>query len=771
MKRQSINVRSLAEFALESGDLSATMMMADRMQDGMQGHKMLQGGYPPGYKSEVWVTLDAEAEGVPLTVQGRIDGLLMGDVPLIDEIKTTRRDPNRIFENEFPAHWAQAEIYAHMVCEKYGTASAQVRLTYFNLNGTCRQFTHDRSAEELRYAFEGYAAPYARWLKSVAEWQGVSLPSLADLKFPFEEYRDGQMDMAEQIYASIGEGRAALIQAPTGIGKTAAALFPCVKALGEGKISRIFYLTARTTTRAVAEATIEKMRDRGLRIRSLTLTAKDKVCLYPGERCSPELCPRARGYFDKRRDALTEALQMERLTPDAISALADRHELCPFELSLDLSELSDVVICDYNHAFDPKVKLKRFFLDKGDHALLVDEAHNLVGRASDMLSATLSLRQMGGLAREVTRALDSGHALALTLSALCGALTELREQHDQPVMETEPPQALGEAALRFTHAAQDLLMEPIEGLVDGYFAALDYLRAQDSYDEHYRTLIQPDERGVAVKLWCYDASEYLAECYKKVRGCALFSATLTPMHYYARVLGLSERRGDAVLDLPSPFPPENLLVLQLPVGTRFRQREQTACQIASAILAMCRAKKGNYLACFPSHAYLNLLRPILESSGEARVICQRGAMSERERAQFLASFQPSPERSMLALIAMGGVFSEGIDLPGELLLGAAIVGVGMPGLSFERECLAQLYGEFDEEGYHYAYTYPGVERVLQAAGRVIRTEEDRGVVLLLDDRFQSELYQEILPPHWQVQRLPEPREIGPKLNAYWTGNI
>ncbi|MDL2206532.1 DEAD/DEAH box helicase, partial [Eubacteriales bacterium OttesenSCG-928-N13] len=495
MKRQNINVRSLAEFSMESGDLRAAMMMLDRMQDGMHGHKMLQGGYPAGYKSEVSVSLDVEVDGVPLRVVGRIDGLnLGGEPPLIDEIKTTQRDPSMIGEMDFPVHWAQAEIYAHIVCVQHQLPRAIVRLSYYNLNGSCQMFEHEHTAKELREIFLGYARPYAEWLKALAEWQGISLPTQSALAFPFAQYREGQRDMAANAYVAIREKKNLLVQAPTGIGKTAGALFPAIKALGEGQTSRIFYLTARTTTRAVAEQTIERMRQEGLRIRSLTLTAKEKMCLYPGERCSPDLCERARGYFDKRRAAIMEALGIERLTRDAIEQLAERHEVCPFELSLDLSEISDVVIGDYNHAFDPRVKLKRFFLDKGDYCLLIDEAHNLIDRSREMLSSSIDQRMFSALRRDLGRLLGKRHPLYACLTELIDAFNALREQYDQPTMEQEPPISLTEPLKQFAADVAPMVEGGSPALVDAYFAALGYLRACEMFDGSYRTLIEPSEK-------------------------------------------------------------------------------------------------------------------------------------------------------------------------------------------------------------------------------------------------------------------------------------
>lgn len=463
---------------------------------------------------------------------------------------------------------------------------------------------------------------------------------------------------------------------------------------------------------------------------------------------------------------------MERLTRADIEQLAERHCLCPFELSLDLSEIADVVICDYNHAFDPRVKLKRFFLDGGDYALLVDEAHNLPDRARAMLSAELDQRDYESLRREVGKQLGR-KGLYKALGALIKAFKQVREAHEEPEMDLEPPAELEGALARFTEAAQRVFDDDglrIPALTDGYFQALSYIRTLELYGDSYRTLITPHGKSAAsVKLWCYDAAPYLASCYKGVRGCVLFSATLSPMRFYFDSMGLSEGRGDAMLSLPSPFPKENLLVLRLPIQTRYAMRERSLPDVARALRQMCTARPGNYLACFPSHAYLQRVKALLEAEGGVRLLVQEGQMDDAARAAFLDRFEEGPSESMLALIAMGGIFAEGVDLPGERLSGAAIVGVGIPQISFERERMRELL-DGAGDGYHCAYTYPGLERVLQAAGRVIRTDADRGVVLLIDDRFGREEYRGLLPEHWRVRLARNTREMEGFLSAFWAGN-
>ena len=771
----ALSVRTLAEFALEGGDLFSDAAALERMQDGIKGHRALQSQYGEGFRAEVPLRIEAEIEGVLLHIRGRIDGLYQDEsspasLPILEEIKTTQRPVDTICQDDYPVHWAQVEIYAHMLCQEKNLPGAIVRLVYYNLGGSCARFEREWCAPALSEKFQTYAHPYVRWIKALESWLRQSRPSIHALCFPFERYLPGQMELTTNTYIALRDGKYLLAEAPTGIGKTVSTLFGAIKALGEGRVERIFYLTARTTTRAVAESTIERMRGQGLSLRSLTLTAKDKICPFPDRRCTPELCERARGYYDRRRAVLFEALTMQRLGREQIEALAAAHCLCPFELSLDLSETADIIICDYNHAFDPRVKLKRFFLDGGKYALLVDEAHNLIDRAREMHSAALELAPFELLRRDAGKLMGRKGALYRRLSDLISALKKLRTQHDEPACLEVPPEEILPPLEKFSEAAGALVTasEPhplADALVDLHFAALLYIRTLENYGNTHRTLIEPmGKRGVRLKLWCFDPAPLLRECYKKIQGAVLFSATLSPLASYFDALGLHQGEGDAKLRLRSPFDPANLCALRIPIATRFAKRTQTTADVAAAILSMCSAKTGNYLACFPSHAYLRAVAEALEPSG-IRLLAQSVGMDDDARRTFLAAFVDSPQTSMLALITMGGIFSEGVDLPGERLSGAAIVGVGLPQISFERDNLRTL------QGYRQAYVYPGIERVLQAAGRVIRTQDDRGVVLLIDERFFHDEYASLLPPHWSVRNVRSAAHIAGVLDAFWSTGL
>jgi len=769
--RDRISVRALSEFALEGGDLAREAGALDRMLEGAEGHRRRQSGYADGFKSEVAISLTAEIRGRALTLYGRIDGLdERADPPVVEEIKTTRLSPSSVRPDDFPVHWAQAELYAFMLARKRGLDRVRVRLVYLDLTGNAARFDREYGAAELDGLFLRYATPYAQWLERLEGWQQRSRPTMRELAFPFSGYREGQRDMAAAIYRAVRARKHLIVSAPTGIGKTAAALFPAVKALGEGLITHVFYLTARGTGRRAAGDALDRMREKGLEIRSVAITAKEKACAYPGMPCDPGACPRAVGYYDRRRDALSEALTLSRLGEGEIAALSEKWALCPFELSLDLSEQADVVICDYNYAFDPRVRLRRFFLDKGEYLLLIDEAHHLPERAREMLSARVDSRDFDALARAL-----KGNELALNavhaLQELRKAARKLALECEGPAALSEPPEGLYQPLFDFVEAARPLLGEGLEAhsmLFDRYFEALDYLRVADAFSPEYRALVEPAGKGASVRLWCFDPSKALRQAMGRVRSSVLFSATLSPIDHYMRLSGLSEDEGDERFELESPFPRENLLTARMPVDTRYAARAQTAPQVARALAALCEAKAGNYLACFPSYEYLKLtLDHFLALGARAEALVQRGGMSDAQRAAFIERFSQPPGRPMIAFVVMGGVFAEAIDLPGEKLIGAAIVGVGIPQPSFEREALRELTDDGEGAGFRSAYVYPGLERVLQAAGRVIRTETDRGVVLLIDRRYDAPEYRRLLPRHWRARPAADLDALKRMLGAFW----
>lgn len=762
-KIHSVSARALAEFAFEKGDLIPAARSAARMRDGVRGHQALQELLPASWRPEVPVSRDIPIDGRILRVHGRADALYLDrEIVRVLEIKTTQKDPSGILKYDYPAHWAQGEIYAALFCLNEGVSRAEVRLTYARLDGKVRQYTEEYNAWELEERLLAYAGPYLDWISRVDDWKDQSKPTLDALPFPFDTYREGQRDMAKAVYLAMKNHTNALIEAPTGIGKTAAALFGALKALGKGFVTAIFYLTARTTGRRAAEDALDLMRAKGLAIRSVTITAKEKICPFGKADCMG--CQYAAGYYDRRREALKEAMAIQKLDAEHLTELAAKHELCPFELSLDASETADVIICDYNYAFDPKVRLKRYFESKSGAGLLVDEAHNLADRARDMLSAELSGARLSELRKMAASFEGKDSPMVKLMGELLGAF-DGREAEQESLSEL--PEALTEAVKRFAEIAGEL--EPVEPeIVEFVYDCQWFTRVAKLFDgESYRALMMPGERYLDVRLWCFDPSKHLKKALSRVGGAALFSATLAPMEFYAEILG-ADGEGDESLRLESPFPRENLLALRMPVAVGMKDRERTLNAVAQVIRAMAEAHPGNYLACFPSYAYMTqAFRRYRMLFPYDDVICQESSMPERARQAFIERFQPAPKKSLVAFIVLGGVFAEGVDLPDDRLSGAAIVSTGIPQLSFERELLREQLDDADDGGYDAAYTYPGMRRVLQAAGRVIRTETDRGVVLLMDMRYRQEKYRALMPPHWDVVDVRKMSELNERLRRFW----
>ena len=765
-KIHAVSVRTLAEFAMERGDLIPGGGSYARMREGVRGHQVLQELLPLNWQPEAPVSRDIASDGRVLRVHGRADAVYIGpDVICVQEIKTTTKNPSLILKYDYPVHWAQAEIYAALFCLNNGINAAQVRLTYARLDGKKKEFTEDYSLEKLRKILMGFVRLYLDWICTVDDWKDRSQLTLETLPFPYDDYRDGQREMARSVFRAMKRGGTTLIEAPTGIGKTAASLFGALKALGKGYITAIFYLTARTTGRRAAEDALDRMRGTGLAIRSVTITAKEKCCLLDKPDCMG--CPNAMGYYDRRRDVMKEAMAVQKLDAEAIRDLAVEHELCPFELSLDISETADVIICDYNYAFDPRVRIKRYFDTRSKAGLLVDEAHNLSDRAREMLSASISGWRMDTLRKQVVRFEGEDSPMAQLMDRL---LPYLRCTEDAELeANSDLPEELMEAVRAFCEAATEL-QSPEPEVRDFIFDTQWFVNVSKRFDpECYRVMVLPREGWLTVRLWCFDPSKHLRRAFDRVGGAALFSATLAPMYFYAAQLGADGENAES-LQLESPFPRENLGVYRLAVPVSMKERERTRHAVAQVIHTMAEAHPGNYIACFPSYAYMTQVfqhyRMVFPYDD---AVCQQPRMTEAQRMAFIDRFQPNPDRSLVAFIVLGGVFAEGIDLPEDRLVGAAIISTGMPQLSFERETLRELLDDADDGGMDAAYTYPGLRRVLQAAGRVIRTETDRGVVVLMDVRYRQPKYRELLPPHWDVRDVKKMSGLKAQLAAFWGG--
>lgn len=810
MKREEnvirVSVRSLVEFILRSGDIDNRRSAGrekEAMQAGSRLHRRIQRQMGAAYRAEVALKCRIPIEDVILQIEGRADGLIEEDGRLtVDEIKGVFFDINRL-EEPFPVHKAQAMCYAHIAGHERGLSAVTIQMTYGNLEtGQLRRFCEEWDMDKLDHWFDRLTREYGKWALWQYRHRLARDRSMQGLEFPYP-YRPGQRDLAVSVYRTICRGKTLFIQAPTGIGKTMSAVFPAVKAMGEGYADKLFYLTAKTVTRTVAEEAFAILRQNGLTFMNVTITAKEKLCILEKPDCNPLACPYAAGHYDRVNAAVFSLLQEGgMLERGRILQAAEENHVCPFELCLDLTLWADAIICDYNYVFDPNIYLKRFFGEgvSGDYLFLVDEAHNLVERAREMYSAVLykedfleARRLVKGHSKKLERKISRCNQALLELKRECETWTVLKNAD----AFTLTLQALFGEMQEF--AENSTALDGNETYRDFYFAVRHFLNMAERADENYRiyTELQADGRFMLKEL-CVNPSACLKECLDKGNSTIFYSATLLPMPYYRELL--SGDPEDYAIYALSPFDPgRRLLAAARDVSSRYRRRgRQEYEKIYDYIEAMARARAGNYLAFFPSYAFMDGVGEIAQERGalltfagenpwpdgqepegdnpsmdenvSIRILKQSSHMTELAREEFLDAFTAvgrPPAVSFIGFCVMGGIFSEGIDLTGERLIGAAIVGTGLPQICTEREILRGYYEEAGKSGFDFAYRYPGMNKVLQAAGRVIRTAGDQGVILLLDERFLWNDQTALFPREWNDCIVTDRRHIEALLVSFW----
>ena len=779
-KQVKISVRALVEFVLRSGDIDNRRSGAaqkDAMAAGTRIHKKIQKRMGGNYRAEVplkYAALDEE-EDIELLVEGRADGIFEEDgIVTIDEIKGVYMDLERLTE-PVAVHMAQAMCYGYFYCCDRDLDGVRIQLTYCNLETEeIRRFHEDRSKEELEAWFRSVIHEYFKWARYLCHHELQRNQSISGLEFPFP-YREGQRDLAVAVYKTISRKKRLFIQAPTGIGKTLSTIFPAVQAMGAGKASKVFYLTAKTITRTVAEEAFRILRSRGLVFTAVTITAKEKLCPMEKAECNPEACPYAKGHFDRVNEAVFDILHLEQeMDRETVLRYAEKYRVCPFEFCLDISSWTDGIICDYNYVFDPNVRLKRYFADgaSGDYLFLVDEAHNLVSRAREMYSASVYKedflevkRIIKGKSPRLERQLDRCNKLLLSMKRECG---------DWQLLEDVTGLAAG---IMTAFSYMETFMEEFpefperETVLDFYFCLRDFLNVYEELDGHYRIYEENREDGsFLVRLFCVDPSRLLSGCMDQGASTILFSATLLPVRYYKTLL--SRNQEDYAVYVNSPFPEENrLLMVAEDVSSRYTRRSPSEYRkVADYIRIVTQSRPGNYMVFFPSYQYMGEIEEILEEEPlKADLLVQGQGMGEAEKAEFLEEFEKERSHSLAAFCVMGGVFSEGIDLKEERLIGVIVVGTGLPMVCVEQEVLKGYFDETEEKGFDFSYQYPGMNKVLQAAGRVIRTPEDRGVILLLDDRFLRRDHLELFPREWEHFQVVNRGNAARCLEDFWNG--
>jgi DNA excision repair protein ERCC-2 len=800
----TISVRHLIEFELRQGGLGGKgdFVSPERAQQGTRGHQRAQRSRPEGYQPEVALDWEAEQELFRLKVQGRVDGLFAeADPPWLEEIKTVRERWDGIPE---PLHWAQLRFYGWMHALRHRVPRLRLQLTYLEMDsGREHNLSEVWRIEEIEAFCRPVIVSFLEWLERVARWRSERDGSIEALNFPFAEYRAGQRELMVAVYRTFKREGRLFVEAPTGAGKTISALFPAIKALEQGVFERVFFLTAKGSGVACAQTALDRLRQAGLRVRSVQLRAREKICLGPGQPCDLQTCPFATQYYDRVRPALEAALEEGNLTAETLKRMGEQHQVCPHQLALDCSDWADVIIGDYNYAFDPRVFLRRHFGEgRKECALLIDEAHNLVERAREMYSAELAESTL----RELREALGNElQGCAKLLDKLLSAMKRLarpvqagkrkeggkpgefslfaREERGTPlwaglsngvmVSKILPEKLLVLIDLFMKEAEKWLVKnEPAsfrQNLLDLYFQMGSFLQVANLFDERYCAIAGGKRAGRTVRLFCLDPSSQLRNALERGRSAIFFSGTLTPLEYFREILGGNPE--DGLLQFQSSFPPEHLGVfVHEGISTAYAGRQASGLEVAEAISKFIRTRPGNYLVFFPSYEYLDqVLRLFSQIEPDLLPLAQRRGMNESEREQFLAQFSAQPTKSRIGFAVMGGIFGETIDLEGERLSGAVIVGVGLPQVNLERELIRAWFEENRGAGFDFAYTFPGFNRVCQAAGRVIRSETDHGAVLLIDRRFAQGRYQRLFPAWWKPIRTRSTQELKGMVEQFWNG--
>ncbi|MBU5478877.1 ATP-dependent DNA helicase [Eubacterium sp. MSJ-13] len=834
MNTIKISVRNLVEFILRSGDLttSSGLKDPDAMQEGTRIHKKIQRKMNAGYQAEVSLSLTVPInyDGIDfeICVEGRADGIFTDETGYnIDEIKGVYRELASL-ESPVEVHRAQALCYGYIWASTHKLDGIGIQMTYCHIpTEEIRRFNEYIDFKTLEKWFYNLLHEYAKWASWEIKWHEKRNLSIKNVEFPFE-YRPGQNTLVKGVYQTILRRKRLYIEAPTGVGKTISTVFPAVRAMGENLSEKIFYLTAKTITRTVAQDAFNILTENGMHLKYITITAKEKICILDKPVCNPGSCPRALGHFDRVNDAVFDVItHEEHITREIVSKYAEKHNVCPFEMCLDISTWVDAVIGDYNYAFDPNACLKRFFgteATSNDYIFLIDEAHNLVDRAREMYSATLIKEDFPAMkkltkfmSQKITTALERCNRSLLALKRDCDIMTEwdILSIEDFVIRLMQLANYLDEYlqdSRNNKHGSKNVngqinfmefddvdnsgfVPDTRERLLDFYFSVRSFLNTYELLDEKYIIYSDySDEGNFRLHLQCMDPSTNLNNYLKKGRCGIFFSATFLPIKYYMEQL--AGGTDDYAIYAPSPFLPENrLIMIGRDVSTKYTRRVPSEYKkIADYITNFVSAKTGNYLIFFSSYKMIDDVLPFVEEnfilqqtdSSEniseisdtadtynnekniaPHIFIQSPSMNEQQREEFLENFKENPTKTTLGFCVMGGIFGEGIDLKENRLIGAVIVGTGLPMVCTENELFKDYFDRSDKSGFDYSYRYPGMNKVLQSAGRVIRTDKDKGAILLLDERFMQISYQKLFPKEWYPYEVVTRDNIKERVMDFW----
>lgn len=757
VKDLTLSVHQLVDFLLRSGDIDNRVFNASSMSEGSRIHSSYQESQGADYWSEYPLKRIFEINGINVTLEGRADGIIKkknGDY-LIDEIKSTVIDLQTFRDENLEWHLGQAKCYAYMFAYEQKLSTIDIRLVYIRQGKEKDRLAdyYTCTTAELEDYVKGLIQDYLAFYNLVELQAQKRNESLKNLKFPFLNYRDGQRELAKYVYGIAKNGGRLFVEAPTGIGKTMSTLFPSIKYIEEDEQTKIFYLTAKSSGKESAYNAIETLKkESGLVINDIVITAKEKICFCKEGACNPDECPFAKGYYSKIQGVLRYAIMnYSTFDYETIVEIARENMICPFELELDLSLFCDVIICDYNYLFDPLSFLKRYFNEDASHYLaLVDEAHNLVDRSRDMYSASLSFSQL----KEAIVSLKPVKAARIKRH-----LTKMKEifsslidnyEYGETLFDTltmEQYKVFTAFSETYTDVAKEHHEDVTKELTKFYLEVNRFMKLYELFDEDiYRMFVRKTENDVSINLFCLDASSFLRQTINDIKGAVFFSATLSPIEYYIDTLGGSNEE-DGYLLLPSPFPQDNFKLIVAPkVSIKYINRTSSYPVVAEYIKYFVTNKIGNYFIYSPSYEYMEKLKEYIDI--DADIYYQSRDMLEREKVMFLQNFSPNPVRTTIGFLVLGGAFAEGVDLISDRLIGAVIIGIGLPKINFESDLIASYYSNKGYKGHDYAYTNPGMNKVMQAVGRVIRSETDKGAALLIDERYLYRNYRALFRSEW-----------------------
>jgi len=773
MENVKLSVRELVEHIYSGGDLNFKNMKPERALDGIKAHKLLQSQMGEEYQKEFFLKYEFEYKNILFTVEGRADGIIIdNNTVTIDEIKSTYKNLEDINDNYNLAHSAQAKCYTFIYGLQKKLENINMQLRYYNLDTKqTKCLSYSFKQKELEIFFYALIDKYLSWAETIIELHISKRKTISELKFPFENYRNGQRDFSIAVFQTIKEGKKLFAQAPTGVGKTISVLFPAIKAMNIKQNSKIFYLTAKSSTKNIAFNTMKIMIDKGLNLRTIIITAKEKICFMEECNCDPEYCSFARGYYDKINGILKESVKKDCLFDrDYIEKISRINEICPFEFSLDLSYMSDVVICDYNYYFDPRVSLQREdSLKNNNDILLIDEAHNLEDRARNMYSPELikedflhASKLMKDINKKIYKELKDVNKKFIDIKKIMDEKTSIME---------EEPKELIKSLRKFVSVGElyinDIKSEVVpDEFVDLYFKSNFFIKISEIFDDNFCYYANFNNVKTIVKIFLIDPSKVLKESEKNACSSIFFSATLTPLKYFKYLLGGDDL--DYCLKIKSPFYEENLkIMITSDLSMKYSERDLNIKKVCDYIHSAVFDNNGNYMVFFPSYNFLDKVFSVYKDMySNDDIIVHNQSINEEDQNEIINKFHQM--NNVILFTVVGGIFSEGIDLPLEKLVGSVIIGTGIPQLSFERDIIKDYFNKKFNMGYEFAYKYPGFNKILQSAGRVIRTENDIGIILLIDSRLCQYSYTKLFPQHWdKYKKVHGIDEFRNENNLFW----